>query len=165
MRWFVWCASEANEQNREWMNNWWRMKDDTKRSNNKTIGDILTLTDTHFLTLQNCLTWHWQLMTAVNKTNNFIYFTVFIFVIFLCFVCAARRAAHGALNRFSKTLVIVNWMSTNKGIVLFFSINLNAISWEAWFKMQSVINTVKGTALGVAGYLTPVLKVYHYSLV
>lgn len=25
--------------------------------------------------------------------------------------------------------------------------------------MQSVINTVKGTALGVAGYLTPVLKV------
>ncbi|GBP51416.1 Ubiquitin-like-conjugating enzyme ATG3, partial [Eumeta japonica] len=24
--------------------------------------------------------------------------------------------------------------------------------------MQSVINTVKGTALGVAGYLTPVLK-------
>lgn len=28
--------------------------------------------------------------------------------------------------------------------------------------MQSVINTVKGTALGVAGYLTPVLKVYIY---
>lgn len=26
--------------------------------------------------------------------------------------------------------------------------------------MQSVINTVKGTALGVAEYLTPVLKVF-----
>lgn len=26
--------------------------------------------------------------------------------------------------------------------------------------MQSVINSVKGTALGVAGYLTPVLKVH-----
>lgn len=27
--------------------------------------------------------------------------------------------------------------------------------------MQSVINSVKGTALGVAEYLTPVLKVYN----
>lgn len=43
--------------------------------------------------------------------------------------------------------------------------------WPPCAKMQSMINTVKGTALGVAGYLTPVLKVlffvtfsiiYHY---
>lgn len=27
--------------------------------------------------------------------------------------------------------------------------------------MQNVINTVKGTALGVAEYLTPVLKVWY----
>jgi hypothetical protein len=30
--------------------------------------------------------------------------------------------------------------------------------------MQSVINSVKGTALGVAEYLTPVLKVCIYHL-
>lgn len=31
--------------------------------------------------------------------------------------------------------------------------------------MQGIVNAVKGTAIGVAGYLTPVLKVRSWNLI
>lgn len=64
------------------------------------------------------------------------------------------NSSHSSLGRYVKIIVVVTELSA------FLKQNLHLFnSKRILFEMQNVINTVKGTALGVAEFLTPVLKV------